>query len=100
MKRYVLDACALIALLQDEQGAEVVSDALNSAYKGEAEIMMHKANVSYIKFILSASVPPPCSIGMSILHMTLATIVLNFGFIINYKCHPRHQPILKHEKIP
>jgi len=44
MKRYVLDACALIALLQDEQGAELVSDALNSAYKGEAEIMMHKAN--------------------------------------------------------
>jgi len=44
MKRYVLDACALIALLQDEHGAEMVSDALNAAYKGEAEIIMHKAN--------------------------------------------------------
>jgi len=45
MKRYVLDACALIALLQDEEGANVVSDALNLAYKGEAEIIMHKANL-------------------------------------------------------
>ena len=45
MKRYVLDACALIALLQDEQGAKKVSDTLNIAYKGEAEIIMHKANL-------------------------------------------------------
>jgi len=44
MKRYVLDANALIALLQDEPGAEKVSEVLNAAYKGEAEIIMHKAN--------------------------------------------------------
>jgi len=44
MKRYVLDACALIALLQDEEGAKLVSDAINAAYKGEAEIIMHKTN--------------------------------------------------------
>jgi len=45
MKRYVLDANALIALLQDESGAEKVSDIINAAYKGEVEIIMHKANL-------------------------------------------------------
>jgi len=44
MKRYVLDACALIALLQDEPGAEKVSTVFNAAYKGESDIVMHKAN--------------------------------------------------------
>ena len=45
MKRYILDACALIALLQDEQGADNVSAVLNAAVKGEAEIAMHKLNL-------------------------------------------------------
>jgi len=45
MKRYVLDANALIALLQDEPGAEKVFDVIKAAYKGEAEIIMHKANL-------------------------------------------------------
>ena len=45
MKCYVLDANALIALLQNELGANKVSDILNAAYKGEAEIIMHKANL-------------------------------------------------------
>jgi len=45
MKLYVLDANALIALLQDEPGAEKISDVINLAYKGEAEIIMHKANL-------------------------------------------------------
>ena len=45
MRRYVLDANALIALLQDESGAEMVSNIINAAYKGEAEIIMHKANL-------------------------------------------------------
>jgi len=44
MRRYVLDACALIALLQEEPGADKVAAVLNSAHKGEAEIVMHKAN--------------------------------------------------------
>jgi len=44
MKRYVLDTCALIALFQDEEGADVVSRTLNAAYKGEVEVIMHKAN--------------------------------------------------------
>jgi len=45
MRRYVLDANALIALLQDESGAEMVSNIINAAYKGDAEIIMHKANL-------------------------------------------------------
>jgi len=44
MKCYVLDACALIALLHDEEGANVVSDALNAAHNGEIRIIMHKVN--------------------------------------------------------
>jgi len=44
MNRYVLDACALIALLQEESGADKVSAVLNSADNGEAEIVMHKVN--------------------------------------------------------
>ena len=44
MNRYVLDACALIALLQEEPGADKVATILNSADNGEAEIVMHKVN--------------------------------------------------------
>jgi PIN domain nuclease of toxin-antitoxin system len=33
-KRYILDACALIALLKDETGAEEVSAIFNEAFKG------------------------------------------------------------------
>jgi predicted nucleic acid-binding protein len=45
MKRFVLDACALLALLRDEEGADIVADAINSASIGESEIIMHKANL-------------------------------------------------------
>ena len=31
MIRYILDACALIALLQDEPGADSVANAFNTA---------------------------------------------------------------------
>ena len=44
-KLYVLDACALIALLTREDGAETVKALLNSAYGGEAHISMHKLNL-------------------------------------------------------
>ncbi|MDR3277923.1 MAG: PIN domain-containing protein [Oscillospiraceae bacterium] len=43
--RYVLDACALIALLQDETGAEHVAAVINAAYRGEAIITMNKLNL-------------------------------------------------------
>ncbi|MDR3164075.1 MAG: PIN domain-containing protein [Synergistaceae bacterium] len=43
--RYILDACALIALLKDECGAEEVSAIFNYAFKGEALIFMNKINL-------------------------------------------------------
>ena len=45
MNSYILDACALIALLQDEVGADKVAVAMNAAYKGEATITMNKLNL-------------------------------------------------------
>jgi len=43
--RFVLDASALIALLKNEAGAGPVSEIINAAYKGEAQIFMHKLNL-------------------------------------------------------
>ena len=45
MRHYVLDACALIALLQDEAGADKVAEAINAANNGEATISMNKLNL-------------------------------------------------------
>lgn len=45
MSRYVLDACALLALLRNEPGADKVAAAFNAANTGEAEMIMHKANL-------------------------------------------------------
>jgi len=44
MNRYVLDACALIAMLQEEHGANNVVEVINAANIGDAEIIMHKIN--------------------------------------------------------
>lgn len=43
--RFVLDASALIALLKNEAGAGSVSEIIIAAYKGEAQISMHKLNL-------------------------------------------------------
>ena len=45
MNRYALDACALLALLRDEPGADKVAAIINTANNGEANIIMHKANL-------------------------------------------------------
>jgi len=45
MKTYVLDACALIAVLYSETGADVIKAAFEEADKGFAKIVMHKANL-------------------------------------------------------
>ncbi|GHV39494.1 hypothetical protein FACS189490_03200 [Clostridia bacterium] len=45
MTRYVLDACALLALLRDELGQKIVADVFDAADSGEAEIIMHKVNL-------------------------------------------------------
>jgi PIN domain nuclease of toxin-antitoxin system len=45
MNSYVLDACALIALLQDEAGADKVAEIINMAYNGDVTIVMNKLNL-------------------------------------------------------
>jgi len=42
---YVLDACALIALLNNENGASIVADAYREAVRGEARIIMNRVNL-------------------------------------------------------
>jgi predicted nucleic acid-binding protein len=41
---YIFDACSLIALLTNEDGAKVVNDLLQKAINSEIKIMMHKVN--------------------------------------------------------
>jgi len=45
MTHYTLDACALIALLHDELGADKVANAINDAFNGKAIIVMNKINL-------------------------------------------------------
>ena len=56
MNRYVLDACALLALLRNEQGADVVAVALNGANNGEAILTMHRVNLLEVFYDLYRSV--------------------------------------------
>lgn len=44
MKTYVLDACALIAYINDEKGAEVTDSLIRNSRKGKCEIYMHQLN--------------------------------------------------------
>jgi len=41
---FVFDACSLIALLSNENGADTVKDLLQKATNGEIKILMHKVN--------------------------------------------------------
>jgi len=45
LNNYVLDACALIALLREETGADKVANVINAAFKSEAKVVMHKINL-------------------------------------------------------
>lgn len=45
MKRYVLDACAVIAFLVDEAGADKVEEKLQQAAKNEIEVHLHTINL-------------------------------------------------------
>jgi len=42
---FVLDACALIALINEEEGAEIVKDVLKRAQTGKATVIMNKLNL-------------------------------------------------------
>ena len=44
-KIYVLDACAVIATLSNEEGAEIVVNAYNEASSGNAKIIMNIVNL-------------------------------------------------------
>jgi len=44
-KVYVLDACALIAFLQDEEGAEKVGELLAASQQHACELVMNKVNL-------------------------------------------------------
>jgi len=41
---YVLDACSLISVLTNEEGADIVKDLLQKAVNVEVKILMHKVN--------------------------------------------------------
>ena len=44
-EEYVLDACALIAFINEERGADNVENVLREAFAGNAEVFMNKLNV-------------------------------------------------------
>jgi predicted nucleic acid-binding protein len=45
MDRYCLDACALIAFLNDEDGSDMVDDLLDKAEKGKISLFMSKVQL-------------------------------------------------------
>ena len=45
MKKYVLDACAVIALFKAEEGASVVDNLLKEANEGRHILLMHRINL-------------------------------------------------------
>jgi PIN domain nuclease of toxin-antitoxin system len=51
-----MDACALIAFLRDEQGAEVVTSILECAKDGKAEICMNSINLLEVYYDLYRTV--------------------------------------------
>ncbi|MDR3289462.1 MAG: hypothetical protein LBT22_08555 [Peptococcaceae bacterium] len=48
----VLDACALVALIKGEQGADVVWDIINKAATGGAVVLMHELNLLEVYYLL------------------------------------------------
>jgi predicted nucleic acid-binding protein len=50
MKRYVFDACALIAFFNDEDGADVIERLFSEANAGECSIAMNKINLLEIYY--------------------------------------------------
>jgi predicted nucleic acid-binding protein len=50
-----MDACALLALLRNEPGADMVASVINAANNGEAEIVMGKVNLLEVYYDLYRS---------------------------------------------
>ena len=51
-QNYLLDACAVLAFLNDETGADVVSDLLDKAKQGEISLSMNSANLIEVYYDL------------------------------------------------
>ena len=49
---HVLDACALLALLESEPGAEKVVESYNKAVSGEITLVIHKINLLEVYYNL------------------------------------------------
>lgn len=45
---YVLDACALLRLAQDEPGADKVAEVLSSAQAGSCRVLLHQINLGEV----------------------------------------------------
>ena len=45
MQNYILDACALLALFDDEAGADIVEELINRAKNNEVTLTMNAANL-------------------------------------------------------
>jgi PIN domain nuclease of toxin-antitoxin system len=52
---YVLDACALLAVLSNEQGADIVENVYEKAVSGEAVLSMHRLNLLEVYYRLVGS---------------------------------------------
>ncbi|MFW5751958.1 MAG: type II toxin-antitoxin system VapC family toxin [bacterium] len=53
MSYYVLDACAIIAFINDEEGAEVIEEILLGAAKKENKVIINKINLLEIYYNFS-----------------------------------------------
>ncbi len=47
---YVLDACALLRLAQDEPGADQVAEILGAAQAGDCRVLMHQINLGEVVY--------------------------------------------------
>ena len=52
-KRYVLDACSLLAFLYDENGADFMQDVFSSAKRNDAAVFMHAVNLFEVYYDVS-----------------------------------------------
>ena len=51
--RFVLDACALLRLLQDEPGADRVEAILEEARRGTSQVLLHLVNLGEVVYTIA-----------------------------------------------
>ena len=82
MQNYLLDACAMLALLNNEKGAVVVSGLLDSAKRGEITLSMNAANFIEVYYDRIRAV------GSEEADKTIQKIYANFPISIIEKLNP------------